>query len=95
MNVLTRSRVSAMRLETKYLRLRTPVTLGSRFGDWQVCWLGGWTRLRLSYPVMVVHVPREHTEGPRARIHGSICPLDLDVVDVDLGVLTYNTSTTS
>ena len=43
-----------MRLETKYLRLKVPVTLGSRFGDWQVCWLGGWTRHQLSYIVMVV-----------------------------------------
>jgi len=41
-----------MRLETKYLRLKTPVTLGSRFGDWRVCWLGGWTRDKLSYPVI-------------------------------------------
>ena len=46
-----------MRLETKFLRLRTPVTIGSRFGDWQVCWLGGWTRDRLSYLVMVVRLP--------------------------------------
>jgi len=58
MNVLTRTRVSAMRLETKYLRLRTPVTLGSRFGDWEVCWLGGWTRDRLSFLVMVVKIKR-------------------------------------
>jgi hypothetical protein len=43
-----------MRLETKFLRLKTPVTLGSRFGNWRVCWLGGWTRHRLSYLVMVV-----------------------------------------
>jgi len=34
-------------VETKFIRLRTPVTIGSRFGDWQVCWLGGWTRDRL------------------------------------------------
>src|SRR5438445_9122522 len=27
--------VTRMRLETKFLRLKTPVTLGSRFGDWQ------------------------------------------------------------
>ena len=33
-----------MQMETKFLRLRTPVTLGSRFGDWQVTWLGGWTK---------------------------------------------------
>jgi hypothetical protein len=43
-----------MQLETKFLRLRTPVTLGSRFGDWQVTWLGGWGRYRLYYLVMVV-----------------------------------------
>ena len=45
-----------MQLETKYLRLRTPVTMGSRFGPWQVCWLGGWTRDRLAYMVMVVRI---------------------------------------
>lgn len=43
-----------MRLETKFLRLKTPVTIGSLFGEWRVCWLGGWTRHRLSYIVMVV-----------------------------------------
>lgn len=48
--------VSTMRLETKFLRLRTPVTLGSRFGDWEVTWVGGWTRHRLSYLVMVVQI---------------------------------------
>ena len=45
-----------MQLETKFLRLRTPVTLGSRFGDWQVTWLGGWSRYRLYYLVMVVKI---------------------------------------
>jgi len=48
-----------MRLETKYLRLRGPVTLGSRFGEWRVCWLGGWTRDRLAYLVMVARAVRE------------------------------------
>ena len=47
-----------MDLETKYLRLRIPVTLGSRFGDWQVCWLGGWSRHRIFYLVMLVRVER-------------------------------------
>jgi hypothetical protein len=28
--------------------LRTPVTIGSRFGDWEVTWLGGWTQDRRS-----------------------------------------------
>src|SRR5438270_5805933 len=54
MNVLT---AVSMRLETKFLRLRTPVTIGSRFGDWEACWLGGWTRDRLSYLVMTVLLP--------------------------------------
>src|SRR5260370_11662386 len=45
-----------MRLETKYLRLCTAVTLGSRFGDWRVCWRGGWSRHRLFYLVMLVRV---------------------------------------
>ena len=26
-------------METKFLNLRHPVELGSRFDDWQVCWL--------------------------------------------------------
>jgi hypothetical protein len=46
-----------MPLETKFLRPRAPVTIGSRFGDWEVSWLGGWTRNRLCYLVMVVRVP--------------------------------------
>ena len=45
-----------MHLETEYLRLRTPVALGSRFNDWQVCWLGGWAKHRVFYLVMVVRV---------------------------------------
>jgi hypothetical protein len=44
-------------METKYLHLRTPVEFGTRFGDWQVCWLGGWARFRLYYLVMLVKVP--------------------------------------
>jgi hypothetical protein len=47
-----------MQLETRYLRLQTPVSLGSRLGEWQVCWLGGWSRGQLFYLVMVVKVPR-------------------------------------
>jgi hypothetical protein len=47
-----------MQLETKFLRLRTPVTIGSRFDDWQVCWLGGWGRDHLYYLVMAVRVKR-------------------------------------
>ena len=43
-------------METKFLRLRTPVELGSRFGDWSVCWLGGWAKHRLYYLVMLVRI---------------------------------------
>jgi hypothetical protein len=32
------------------------VELGSRFDDWQVCWLGGWDRHRHLYLVMLVKV---------------------------------------
>jgi hypothetical protein len=62
MNVLTRT-VSTMQLETKFLRLRTPVTIGSRFGDWEVTWLGGWTRHRLRYLVMVVRVTSDESQA--------------------------------
>jgi hypothetical protein len=42
-----------MQLETNFLRFRTPVTVGSYFGEWRVTWAGGWTKDRLSYLVMV------------------------------------------
>jgi hypothetical protein len=45
-----------MQIETKYLRLRTSVTLNSRLGDWRVCWLGGWEKHRLYFLVMLVRV---------------------------------------
>ena len=55
MNVLTLIwRFGTVQLETKCLLLQTPVTIGYRFGDWQACWLRGWTRNRLSYLVMAV-----------------------------------------
>ena len=58
-----------MQLETKFLRLPTPVTLGSRFGDWQVSWLGGWSKHRLYYLVMVVKMQRQgkHESQTKAR----------------------------
>ena len=56
-----------MQLETKFLHLRTPVTIGSRFGDWEVTWLGGWTRDRLSYLVMVVKIERRSASARSKR----------------------------
>ena len=43
-------------METKFVSLRHSVELGSRFGDWQVCWLGGWNKHRHFFLVMVVKV---------------------------------------
>ena len=57
----------AMQPETKFLRLRTPVTIGSRFDDWVVTWLGGWTRDRLSYIVMEVKIKR-----PSVTVRGTV-----------------------
>ena len=31
-------------LETKYLRLREPVSVGHLIDGWRVCWLGCWDR---------------------------------------------------
>ena len=60
-----------MQLETTFLRLRTPVTIGSRFGDWEVTWLGGWTRDRLSYLVMAVKIERRLASARAKRqFHG-------------------------
>jgi hypothetical protein len=42
MNVFTKGVVGhSMQMETKFLRLRTPVELGSWFGGWQIL-LAGW-----------------------------------------------------
>jgi hypothetical protein len=61
MNVLTA--FSTMKIETKFLRLKTPVTIGSFFGDWRVTWLGGWTRHKLSYLVMIARVAPKRLNG--------------------------------
>jgi hypothetical protein len=45
-----------MRPEMNCLRLKTPVMIGSRFGEWRVCWLGGWTKNRFAYVVMLVRL---------------------------------------
>ena len=47
-----------MRMETKFLQLRNPVELGSLFDDWQVWWLGGWSKHRMYYLVMVARAAR-------------------------------------
>jgi hypothetical protein len=58
-----------MQIETKYLRLRTPVTLGSRFDDWSVVWIGGWTnKYKLCFLVLVMRV---NPDGPLPKDLGS------------------------
>jgi hypothetical protein len=47
-----------MHLETKFLRLRTPVEIGSLLDGWQVDWLGGWGRDRFHYLAMLVKIER-------------------------------------
>jgi hypothetical protein len=61
-----------MQLETKFMRVPLAVTVGSRFGEWQVTWIGGWDKWRLYYLVMVVKLPRQaydesQTQAPGAR----------------------------
>ena len=48
---------SAMHVQTKFLHLRKPVSLGDHIDDWRVCWLGGWDKCRVFFVVMV---EREH-----------------------------------
>jgi hypothetical protein len=59
MNVFTTRGVweHNMQMETKYLGLRDSVEFGTRFGDWQICWIGGWARFRLYLLVMLVKIP--------------------------------------
>jgi len=65
-----------MQMETKYLRLPTPVRLGSRFDDWSVCWLGGWAKHRMFYLVMLVRVlpDRPHAGLPALGTAENILP---------------------
>jgi hypothetical protein len=57
-----------MQPETKFLRLRTPVTVGSLFGDWVVTWDGGWTRD--IYIVMVAKIERKETASETGSVTG-------------------------
>jgi hypothetical protein len=42
-----------LQVETKFLRLRHPATLGDRIDGWRVCWVGGWDRGKVFFLVMV------------------------------------------
>jgi hypothetical protein len=56
MNVWTSKQEGVHATGNQALRLRTPVTIGSLFGEWRVSWLGSWTKHRLAYLVMLVRV---------------------------------------
>ena len=51
-----------MHVQTKFLRLCKPVSLGDRIDDWRICWLGGWDKCRVFFVVMV---EREHKQPVR------------------------------
>ncbi len=42
-----------MHIETKFLRLKPPPSLGDHIDGWRVCWLGGWDRGHIFFVVMV------------------------------------------
>ena len=45
-----------LRVETRFLSLRTPAKLGDRIDGWRVCWLGGWDKSKVLYKVMLERV---------------------------------------
>jgi hypothetical protein len=47
------------------------VTLGSRFGEWRVCWLGGWAKNRLYFMVMLVKISTQEP-GKKKRRHATM-----------------------
>jgi hypothetical protein len=63
-----------MQLETKFMRVPLAATVGSRFGDWQVTWIGGWDKWRLYYLVMVVKLPRQAYEESPAQTPSAGAP---------------------
>ena len=42
-----------MHVQTKFLRLCKPVSLGARIDDWRICWLGGSDKCRVFFIVMM------------------------------------------
>ena len=46
------------RVQTKFLRLTRPPSLGAMIDGWRVCWLGGWDRGRIFFVVMVERLSR-------------------------------------
>jgi hypothetical protein len=54
----TRGRLEQLQVQTRFLRLREPVSLGDRIDGWRVCWVGGWDHARVLFVVMVERLVR-------------------------------------
>jgi hypothetical protein len=76
-----------MRLETKFLRLKTPVAINSRVGEWRVSWVGGWTRHRMAFLVMLVRVTKRNPQQIAQRLRFS---RSLMIVRIDTPSLFYS-----
>ena len=59
-----------MHVQTKFLWLCKPVSLGHHIDDWRVCWLGVWDKCRVFF---VVIVERE-CEQPVAPCRAGLSP---------------------
>jgi hypothetical protein len=42
-----------VQVETKFLRLLKPASLGDEIDGWRVCWIGGWDKCHVLFVVMV------------------------------------------
>ena len=61
-----------MEIRTKFLRLRSPVSLGERIEGWRVCWLGGWDKGRIFFVVMVERKCRRTPHHDHATVAESV-----------------------
>jgi len=59
-----------MHVQTKFLRLCKPVSLGDRIDDWRICWLGGWDKCRVFFVVMV----EKEDKQPAAPCNAHVSP---------------------
>jgi hypothetical protein len=57
-----------MYVQTNFLRLCKPVSIGDRIDNWRVSWLGGWDKCRVFFVVMVA---RENERQVRAQVVAS------------------------
>jgi len=70
-----------MHVQTKFLRLSKPVSLGDRIDNWRVSWVGGWDKCRVFFVVMVEREYEQPTglPDPKGAVSESValwCSLD-------------------